>query len=60
MKRNQLKYFFEINKLCKLSIEELHNFMEPLKEIIEYNYNHFYDRIESEKQYLKDLMNENT
>tara|TARA_Y100000361_G_C11154358_1_gene343146 strand:+ start:176 stop:1378 length:1203 start_codon:yes stop_codon:yes gene_type:complete len=54
------KVLFEINKLCKLSIEELHNFMEPLKEIIEYNYNHFYERIEFEKQYLKDLINENT
>ena len=58
--KRYFKVLFEINKLCKLSIEELHNFMEPLKEIIEYNYNHFYDRIESEKQYLKDLMNENT
>ena len=34
--------------------------MEPLKEVVEHNYNHLYDRIESEKQYLKSLINENT
>ena len=58
--KRYFKVIIEINKLCKLSIEELHNFMEPLKEIVEHNYNHLYDRIESEKQYLKSLMNENT
>ena len=61
---NPVKRYFkvitEINKLCKLSIEELHNFMEPLKEVVEHNYNHLYYRIESEKQYLKSLINENT
>tara|TARA_B100002019_G_C21154988_1_gene540229 strand:- start:279 stop:920 length:642 start_codon:yes stop_codon:yes gene_type:complete len=36
-----LMLFNEVKKLCSLSIKSLHKKLEPLDEIVEYNYNHF-------------------
>ena len=36
-----LLIFDEIKKLCSLNVDSLHKKLEPLKGIVEHNYNHF-------------------
>lgn len=54
------KAMIEVEKLCNKSLDELHEFNDSIKEILEYNYGHINNRIKSIEKYLMELsINEN-
>ena len=54
-----IKIMIEVEKLCNKSLDELQEFNNKIKHILEYNHNHVDTRIKNVENYLLGLTNEN-